>query len=173
MITSHKTQHFAARFVDLLKAFVHVDHTLLERRLVARGLSETGVGQIHDYLSDWTQCVQTGLTPKPVKISRGVPQGSVLEPLSFIINNINHNVSHAEFRFYADDTDIQLCILAAWALANMQLLLISLKTSFMRQSFSYMHTKQNDVLKRSMKIPKPKPAANHHFSRCSDRSCVT
>lgn len=87
MSSSYKTQHCAARFVDLLKAFVPVDHTLLERRLVAKEPSEkVWVGS----MITSQVCVQTGHTPKHVKISRGVAQGSVVGPLSFIINNINH-----------------------------------------------------------------------------------
>ncbi len=100
-------QHCAALFIDLSKAFDTVDHTVLKHRLCRAGLSEQTVSWFDNYLTDRTQCVQAeGNTSRYLKITKGVPQGSVLGPLLFIlyINNIDSNVSKGKFHFYADDT---------------------------------------------------------------------
>ncbi len=63
------------------------------------GLSEQTVSWF-DNLTDRTQCVQVeGNTSRYLKITKGVPQGSVLGPLPFIlyINNIDSNVSKGKF----------------------------------------------------------------------------
>lgn len=104
-----KKQHCAALFIDLSKAFDTVDHAILKQRLLSVGLSEQTVCWFENYLSGRSQCVQAdGLTSSPLSISKGVPQGSVLGPLLFIlyINNLDQNVSNANFHFYADDTVI-------------------------------------------------------------------
>lgn len=104
-----KKQHCAALFIDLSKAFDTVDHAILKQRLLSVGLSEHTVCWFDNYLSGRSQCVQAdGLTSSPLSISKGVPQGSVLGPLLFIlyINNLDQNVSNANFHFYADDTVI-------------------------------------------------------------------
>ena len=59
------------------------------------------------YLSDRTQCVKIrGRTSKPALITFGVPQGSVLGPLLFLvyINDIHKSDSEASFHLFADGT---------------------------------------------------------------------
>ncbi len=79
----------------LLTSLRHLDHTVLKHILRRAGLSEQTVSWF-DNLTDRTQCVQVeGNTSRYLKITKGVPQGSVLGPLPFIlyINNIDSNVS--------------------------------------------------------------------------------
>jgi ribonuclease P/MRP protein subunit RPP40 len=86
-----------------------VDHAVLKHRLLCLGLSDCAVSWFMNYLSDRTQCIKCdGLCSALVKVHKGVPQGSILGPLLFImyINELGHNVSDANMHFYADDTII-------------------------------------------------------------------
>lgn len=65
-----------------------------------------------NYLSNRFQCIKSdGLCSNFVTVHNGVPQGSVLGPLLFIIyvNNLSLNVPDANLHFYADDTVIYSC----------------------------------------------------------------
>uniref|UniRef100_A0A8C5N2E5 Reverse transcriptase domain-containing protein n=1 Tax=Gouania willdenowi TaxID=441366 RepID=A0A8C5N2E5_GOUWI len=104
-----KKQYCASLFIDLSKAFDTVDHAILKRRLHLIGLSEHTVAWFSNYLENRTQCIKyEGLCSEFVTVHKGVPQGSVLGPLLFIlyINNVEENVSDANMHFYADDTII-------------------------------------------------------------------
>uniref|UniRef100_A0AAX7U0Q4 Reverse transcriptase domain-containing protein n=1 Tax=Astatotilapia calliptera TaxID=8154 RepID=A0AAX7U0Q4_ASTCA len=99
----------ASLFIDLSKAFDTVDHAILKHRLLSLGLSRHVVSWFTNYLSDRTQCIKCeNLCSELLNIHTGVPQGSILGPLLFImyINDLGQNVSNASMHFYADDTVI-------------------------------------------------------------------
>ena len=114
-----------ALFVDLSKAFDTVDHSILKQRLLDIGLSEQAVGWFNNYLSNRKQCVCfEGSSSTLLNVSTGVPQGSVLGPILFVIyvNTLGSNVPNAKFHFYADDTVIYCCgTTLAEALGNLQI----------------------------------------------------
>ena len=96
-----------AVFIDLRKAFDTVDHAVLLAKLSNMGI----VGREHDWFSDYltnrTQVVEfQGVTSAPNTISAGVPQGSILGPLLFIlhINDLLQVISECSKLMYADDT---------------------------------------------------------------------
>ncbi len=69
-------------------------------------LSVNTVGWFVNFLSDRSQCINIeGLTSSTRNVKIGVPQGSVLRPLLFIlyINNIGNNLAHSSFHLYTDD----------------------------------------------------------------------
>ena len=96
-----------AVFIDLLKAFDTVDHAVLLDKLSNLGIVDKEHGWFTDYLSNRTQVVEFhGVTSTPEAISVGVPQGSILGPLLFIlhINDLPEVVSECNILMYADDT---------------------------------------------------------------------
>ena len=98
-------------FLDLKKAFDTVDHHILLKKLYAYGIRGNFIKWFESDLCDRSQYVvynnQQSMT-HPIKC--GVPQGSILGPLLFIIyvNDIG-NISNLVFNImYADDTSVLL-----------------------------------------------------------------
>ena len=76
-----------AVFIDLRKAFDTVDHAVLPDKLSNLEILDKEHGWFTDYLSNRTQVVEfQGVTSTPEAISTGVPQGSILGPLLFILH---------------------------------------------------------------------------------------
>ena len=94
-------------FSDLSKAFDTLDHSIMLDKLTSLGLNRSAVQWFRSYLTMRTQSVCTnGVLSEPQPISFGVPQGSVLGPLLFIIyiNDLPLAVQGCCVELYADDT---------------------------------------------------------------------
>ena len=95
--------------VDFKKAFDLVDHEILILKLRMFGCSPLVLKWFTSYLSDHYQRTyfkNTLSDMRPVKV--GVPQGSILGPLLFIlfINDLPSQLSHSESTMFADDTTV-------------------------------------------------------------------
>ena len=94
-------------FIDLQKAFDTVDHEILLQKLKHYGIRGTANNWFRSYLSNRKQFVSlSGHSSILEFILHGVPQGSVLGPLLFLIyiNDIPNAVSFSNPLLFADDT---------------------------------------------------------------------
>lgn len=98
-------------FVDLQRAFETIDRTKLLHKLKCYGISENVYKWIECYLQNRQQVtkVNGNVSPK-VMNNLGVPQGSVLGPLLFIIfiNDVGRILKHSNVKLFADDTLISI-----------------------------------------------------------------
>ena len=96
-------------YLDLSKAFDTLDHEILLAKLQYYGIHGTPLELLKSYLTNRKQYVEIEDTKsKMLDISTGVPQGSILGPLLFIIYVNDFALSSEKFKFvmYADDTTL-------------------------------------------------------------------
>lgn len=107
-----KRRYAVGVFLDLKKAFDTVDHNLLIIKLQKYGIRGVALAWIISYLYNRNQYVQMGQVKSQfLGVKCGVPQGSVLGPLLFIlyINNICEVSDILRFTLFADDTNLFCC----------------------------------------------------------------
>jgi Reverse transcriptase (RNA-dependent DNA polymerase) len=93
-------------FLDFSKAFDKVSHRFLLSKLGGYGLKEDIISLIKSFLSGRSQkVVIDGYSSTPIEVASGVPQGSVLGPLLFLIyiNDLPDKLK-SKCRLFADDS---------------------------------------------------------------------
>lgn len=124
-------------FLDLKRAFETVDRARLLRKLENYGVRGSVLDWLKSYLESRYQNVKCGdILSHNREINIGVPQGSILGPLLFIlyINDIGLAIVNCKFHLFADDTLLyltggsypemtrkmneDLCVLSKWFSTN-------------------------------------------------------
>lgn len=82
----HEKKHTIALFLDLSKAFDTINHKILVGKLENYGFKHTALNWVQNYLDEREQFVYVNnLSSSREKPLCGVPQGSILGPLLFLI----------------------------------------------------------------------------------------
>ena len=124
-------------FIDLQKAFDTVNHDILIAKLDNYGIRGTANKWFSTYLNNRSQYVSIlGFDSDTKRLQHGVPQGSVLGPLLFLIyiNDLHTIIKNSKVFHFADDTNLlnigkspkkmeklinmDLKVLYKWLLAN-------------------------------------------------------
>ena len=96
-------------YIDFAKAFDKVDHSILVDKLKCYGITTKYLNWISDFLNNRFQTVFiNGVCSYSAPVQSGVPQGSVLGPLLFIvyINDLQDVIENSNMYTFADDTKI-------------------------------------------------------------------
>ena len=98
--------------MDFQKAFSTVNHNILLKKLHHYGIRGITNDWFKSYLNNRTQetKVNDSISEK-IEVTYGVPQGSILGPLSFLvyINDLHDAVIHSLMHHFADDTNMFYC----------------------------------------------------------------
>ena len=99
---------FDCIYLDFAKAFDKVPHKRLLNKVEGMGIKGRLLLWIKDFLANRTQVVALNkVQSEPIKVTSGIPQGSVLGPILFLIyiNDLPHEIN-SYTKIFADDTKI-------------------------------------------------------------------
>jgi hypothetical protein len=105
----HKGSAIHIIYLDLSKAFDCVNHNLLLAKCVALGFYPKLINILSSYLTNRSQIVTVdGAQSKCTPVTRGVPQGSVLGPLLYLLftSELPSIGLSSKVKLYADDIKI-------------------------------------------------------------------
>ena len=112
MSSLDKQEHSLSVFLDMSKAFDTIDHTILLNKLNHYGVRGVALDCFRSYLSNRKQFVNLKDTKSDIRdVCCGVPQGSVLGSLLFIIyaNGLPKAIKYSKCILFADDTTLFYC----------------------------------------------------------------
>ena len=99
-------------FVDFRKAFDVINHKLLLKKLSIYGANDLSLKWFGSYLTGRKQYVRiNGCCSTSKQLLQGVPQGSILGPILFLlfVNDMPLSIRDSTLDVYADDTTLSKC----------------------------------------------------------------
>ena len=96
-------------YIDLSNVFNSLDHTILLHKLEYYDICNVEYRLLYSYLTNRFQYVKyEGIKSKSASFTKGVPQGSILDPLLFLIysNDLPSVGNIFEMLIYAEDTTL-------------------------------------------------------------------
>lgn len=154
-----KRQSCVALFIDLSKAFDTVDHTILMSKLCFLGFDNSACAWFQNYLSDRTQAVVAdGYHSSFLRVTKGLPQGSILGPILFTlyINNLDSSIKDSVVHLYADDTIIySIAPSIDKALCNLKRDFVSIQSTFIKDKLVLNPDKTNFIIFSRSKVENP------------------
>jgi len=100
-------------YLDFRKAFDRVDHTILLKKLHHYGIRDKVLTWFEAFLRDRKQYVLiNGVKSRTIEVVSGVPQGTVLGPLLFLlyVDDLSEVVINCLLKLFADDSKLQKLI---------------------------------------------------------------
>lgn len=107
--SARKEEVTIATYIGLSKAFDCLQYPQLFKKIESLGFTDETLKWFKSYLSDRNECTDfMGTTSLELDVKLGVPQGSILDAILFLmyVNYINSSIKSACFIKFADGTTI-------------------------------------------------------------------